>query len=504
MKLKQILVATLCTVMLTGCGNTAPEPTPVPMQTTVPNAAVETTLPIETIPVEPTLQTEDALSRLRGDLKPPVAATGYLGYWSANSSEEPGTFVREAFPNYWASNSYLSEITDVYGEYGVLYCVVPRLPETEVTVNLVQYGDYPYGHLTNLDRRTGEPFWVLSMLERDDAMLEIIFTEPDGRTLVWYPIWGECHCEGTGLTAESLLVDFTIYDDPDQSDTAGSDGALVRLRDEMEAPLFAVATLAYWEPNHSESYRDYLMETYPVFWGENEYLHTITDSYGSYGSVYCVVPGREDLTVTVNTVSCDGVFPYQVEVAGESHANADPFFVLSEIEAGLMLEVVITAPDGERVYWYPSWNETQGDTSLLSPKTMLADFTPPSEMTARQTRLANGWYIPDFSEMETGCWLSYNFAYALDLLPEGQAVIYDVDYDGAYTKGYFGTWSYEDGYLTLQMQAVSGDGGFEGSFPVLLDPYGYGDIWLGRADDGKAVPYFPDNIDGDDLSRTVG
>ena len=155
MKVKQIHAAALTAAMLSGCGAPAPATEPAPVQTTVPKTTVETTLPTQTIPVETAPQMVDDLIRLREDLKPPVAASGYFGYWSTDISAEPGAFVREEFPNYWASNAYLSEINHVYGEYGTLYCVVPRLPDTEVTVNLVRYGDYPYELLTSLSRPVG-------------------------------------------------------------------------------------------------------------------------------------------------------------------------------------------------------------------------------------------------------------------------------------------------------------------------------------------------------------
>ena len=510
MKLKRIFAAALCAAMLTGCGGgQTPEQGTEPIQTTAPNAIVETTLPAETVPVETAPletvpQVDDALSRLRADMKPPVVATAYFGYWNKNDGMGAGEMIQRDFPNYWASNSYLAKITRTVGDYGTLHCVVPRDPQTQVTVNLVQYGDYPYNYLATVDRWTGEPFFLVGLSEQEDALLEVIFTEPDGRTLYWYPAWGEFHCEGSSVTPESQVVDYSIYDDPAEADTAGAAGALDRLRADMRAPLFAVASLSYWDVNVSANFRDYLMEIYPRFWPENEYLHTITDSYGDYGTVYCVVPASEDMEVVINIVSVEGSFPYAVEAAGAPHDSGKPFFMLSDLYGEMMMyEVVITAPNGETVYWYPSWNETQGQTELLSDAMLMADFSPDSEMTPYQIMVSNGWRSPDFSDMENHCWLSYYHNYCMHLLSESRVVLYDVDYDGVYTQSHSGIWSYEDGYLTLDLESASGEG-WICTVPVLIDPYGYGDLWIGRGENGTVMPHFPDDAVYDELTQPKG
>ena len=212
----KILAAMLaCALLLTACGGTNPETQPVettqPPETTQP---VETTTPAQTEPqqTEPVLA-EDALSRLRSDMKAPMAAIAYFGYWDESVAQSPAQYLMQAFPNYWASNSYLGKIEQLVGNYGTLYCVVPTLPDAKVTVNLVSgEGKFPYDYQETLFTGSGEPFFLLNMVG-GDSMLEVIVEENDRRKLYWYPAWGEFQCEGTKMAAHSLMADFTIYED---------------------------------------------------------------------------------------------------------------------------------------------------------------------------------------------------------------------------------------------------------------------------------------------------
>jgi hypothetical protein len=384
--------------------------------------------------------------------------------------------------------------------------VVPTLPEAKVTVNLVNSeGEFPYDCQAALYSGSGDPFFLLSMVD-GESMLEVIITEPDGRKLYWYPIWGELQCEGTQMAAYSLLADITVYEDLPQANTAGADAALDALRAELTEPALAVAYFGEWDPNVSKHYKDHLREIYPKFWAANDYLDTTADSYGNYGSVYCVVPRSDEMTVSVNLVSREGRYPYAFESAFSPNEPGTPFYVLTEYTDETMLEVAITDADGQTVSWYPLWNETRADTQTIGPSSRLADFTPPSEQTLREQRMRDGWYVPKPDELEGRFWLSYQYPYGLDLLGEKHAVIYDVDPDGFFNQAYDGVWSYENGWLYLQMEPCADTGyeAFAGTFPILLDPWGYCDLWLGRGEDGFALPYFPEHMDADELMITVG
>ena len=231
MKRKILAAALACTLLLTACGGTNPG-----------NQPVETTTPAQTEPeqTEPVIA-EDALSRLRADMKGPMAATAFFGYWDESVAETPAQYLMQAFPNYWASNSYLGKIDRLVGNYGTLYCVVPTRPDAKVTVNLVSgEGKFPYDYQETLFSGSGDPFFLLTMVD-DVSMLEIIVEENDGRKLFWYPAWGEFQCEGTRMAAHSLLADFTIYEDLSKADTAGAATALADLRADLSEPALAVA-----------------------------------------------------------------------------------------------------------------------------------------------------------------------------------------------------------------------------------------------------------------------
>jgi hypothetical protein len=67
-------------------------------------------------------------------------------------------------------------------------------------------------------------------------------------------------------------------------------------------------------------------------------------------------------------------------------------------------------------------------------------------------------------------------------------VLYDVGENGAYTKSYNGSWTYENGMLHLSLVPLSDDGYFvDDSFPVLMQD-GY--LWIGRNAYGTGLPHF--------------
>jgi hypothetical protein len=150
---------------------------------------------------------DKALDALRADMTVPVAARAMLDHWDQTSGKNPIEYAREIYPKFFAENAFLAEAQKCYGGSGIISCVVPRLPDTAVTVNVVSTdGEYPYQKLESLGSHpNGEPFFVLSDLD-ETRMLEIIFTEPDGRTLTWYPYWNEVQGDTKVVAPESLMT----------------------------------------------------------------------------------------------------------------------------------------------------------------------------------------------------------------------------------------------------------------------------------------------------------
>lgn len=514
MKRKSMIAAALCAVLLCGCGGGAvPDgttvPTEPPVQTTA--APTETTAPAQTVPPETApVIADDALSLLRADMKPHMAALGYLGHWFPESYDSPIAYLMAERPNYLASHAYLSRISRVYGSYGSFYCVIPRDPQSRVTVNHVKFeGTYPYEHLKTLEADApGEPFFVRCVVD-EETLLEIIITEPDGRTLRWYPDISEFYCEGSQLVSSFLVADYFLFEDIPEADPENAEKALDVLRADMNAPIAARATLDRWDETSGKSPIAYIRDIYPKFFAEHDYLADCGRCYGTAGLMYCVVPRSPDTTVTVNVVSLEGTYPYEKLDHIADHPNGEPFFLLSDIDEERMLEIIFTEPDGRTVTWYPYWNEVYGDTAVVESSALITSFTPPSELPPRKQMMSYGWVVPELSQIEGTCWLSRYYGYGLDLLPGGEAIIYDVAYDGDfdtnYTEACHGVWLYDSGYLTLTMRPVEGSDheAFTGTYPILLDPYG--GLWLGRSEaDGTALPYLPEGYDADTLEPTVG
>ena len=108
--------------------------------------------------------------------------------------------------------------------------------------------------------------------------------------------------------------------------------------------------------------------------------------------------------------------------------------------------------------------------------------------------LSQGWREPELWELADSGWLSFN-GYFLELMEDsvpgdtgGNARICDVDAMGAYTRSYYGSWSYQDGYLHLCLFPEFDTGYFiDDSFPVLMLD---GMLWIGRTEYGFGLPHF--------------
>ena len=500
-------------LLLSGCGSSDPgaETQPrqtEPVSTVTSTETTQTTLPFPTETVSELAG--DALSLLRADMKPHMAALGYFGYFDEEIFDTPMDYLRDVFPNYLASNAYLSGIDRVYGNYGTLYCVVPKDPNARVTINHVKFeGEYPYEYLRTIEADApGEPFFVLCIVD-EETLLEVIITESDGRTLRWYPTLSELYCKGTRLTSSYLVADYGSYEDLPKADPANANKALDTLRADMTVPVAARVMLDQWDERSGKAPIEYAREIYPKFFAENEFLADVEVCYGGSGSIYCVVPRLPDTAVTVNVVSTEGEYPYQkLESLGE-HTDGEPFFVLSDLDETKMLEVMFTEPDGRTLFWYPYWNEVHGDTEVVAPESLMTGFPAPSERSFRDTLISYGWVVPELSQINGTCWQSRYYSYGLDLFSGGEAILYDISYDedfnSIYSVDYRGVWLFDNGYLTLTMRPEEGTGheAFTGTYPLLLASYG--ELWLGRSEaDGTALPYIPAGFEGDDLQPTVG
>ena len=85
-------------------------------------------------------------------------------------------------------------------------------------------------------------------------------------------------------------------------------------------------------------------------------------------------------------------------------------------------------------------------------------------------------------------------SYAFDLAEDGVtgdnggwATFYDVDWSGAYTVSYTGSWQYADGFLHLSLVPTGNGYLVDDSFPVLMLD---GELWIGRNSDGVGLPHF--------------
>ena len=296
-----------------------------------------------------------------------------------------------------------------------------------------------------------------------------------------------------------------------------TDDSLSALRTDMKPPIMAVADFGFPELSAEFDEMDYLLDEYPNWMKKMDFISQIPQEriiracrLEDWGQLLCIVPRDADATVCVN-LACrkDGVLISE-EVLYRSESG-DPILLLTDMSESAMATVIVTGSDGRGVSWSPylGYYEALPEDGYYGHRVM--DFSPISEKTPYEQALRQGWYLPRFGDLVGSFWLS-SFGYGLELAEDavpgdngGTAIIYDVDAIGALSESYRGSWSYENGMLYLSLIPLQDHGVLvDDTFPVLLDPWGAGDLWIGRSESGIGLPHFTDELSCDELLLSIG
>lgn len=206
-------------LVLTGCTKPAyPSDHTTPVET---NPAETTAVPTEpTVPVGTSEPAEDAsLNSFRQAMigTTELFAVAYLGYQDIMDSDEPVdpiAVLQEEAPRLCADLPFLTEIQQVIGENGDLFCIVPASEDAQVTVSKAVWNEAAedYRFETVIYQGRGEPFFVFCNNAGMEPDTEVRIASSDGEA-VWYPrIDGnQCPEPLENDNWEPLFRDFTPY-----------------------------------------------------------------------------------------------------------------------------------------------------------------------------------------------------------------------------------------------------------------------------------------------------
>jgi len=294
---------------------------------------------------------------------------------------------------------------------------------------------------------------------------------------------------------------------------------LSTLRAAMKPPVIAVANLGFPELSEEYEIMDYLLDEYPQWMAQQDYLANIpgeriirTCGYDAWANLLCIVPRDPDSSVMVRVMQYLDHEPYTREYVVYSSDSGDPILLLADIAEDILVTVEVVDSQGRGVRWWPYWDGYEVIPEEDYSGAHVMNFTPTSEKTSYQRALESGWTVPEDGSLRNHMWQS-DWDYRLELYYDpgenfdGGAYIYEYDYSGTdaydpYIITYQGVWRYHDGTLYLELGDNSGNP-LTTQLRILTHPDHYG--WLGiyPTEDGVGLPQFHDYSDYDEL-RPLG
>ena len=426
---------------------------------------------------EPPAETEavtesQALLNLRAGMKLPVIAEASFGFPVVTEDFDIKEYLWEEYPKWMASHDFVADIeedriisTCETGEQGNLVCVVPYDPAATICVTVTYYLTvHPYEKTEEVYRtETGEPILLLASVS-NEAIVSVEVTDSEGRGVSWQPYWGT----ETALLKEdypgALAMSFT----PKPEKT---------IYHEYLGYGWSIPDDSFLTDHFLQSSYGYQIQlTYhPEEDYDGESLIYETDDTGVYKVTYQgnwkYQDGKLELdmkNIEDSTLVIQDAFPLL----------ADPYtgetITIFRTEDGVGLPQFFRGIEYDELSIYVNYSDTAYDYAL-----------------------GNGWREPKIEEMTDSFWRCYNYALELreDAVPGdgcGEAAIYEVDENGAYTQKYSGYWAYQNSLLYLSLLPKSDDGFYiDDTFPVLM---GDNQLWLGRSETGGALPYFTEEL----------
>ena len=433
----------------------------------------------ETGKVAQTEPSGDALWQFRGDMKPPVIAVADFGFPDLSENFDIMDYLRDEYPKWLEKTEFLRDIPETqivrtcgFGACAQLVCVVPRDPDSTVTVSMMSYEDMQEQELYHSE--SGEPILLLADIS-EEIRITVQVVDSEGRGVSWQPYWGNYDPIPENGYYGGLVMDFSPLPDKTAYDRHVDSGwfapELSQLADGLWQSDYGWQLELDFEPGEIYDGGAYLYEDN----GDGIFECRFTGNWRyAEGMLYLTMSSVRDEALTV-----EGDFPVLTDPWQENWLG------------------ICRSADGSGL---PHFFE---DLELDELYPVTGNQEDPY-----QYALNEGWRVPELWELEETFWLSW-CGYALELMDDsvpgnngGLARLYDVGEIGEYTASYNGSWTYENGLLYLSLVPLQGDGYLvDDSFPVLTRD---GDLWIGRSHNGTGLPHFGFDLLADILEQPKG
>lgn len=293
--------------------------------------------------------------------------------------------------------------------------------------------------------------------------------------------------------------------------------SLSQLRADMEPPVIAVAALDFPELSQRYGIMDYLRNEYPEWMQMMDFIGQIpekrilyTCGYEDVGELVCIVPYDPASTITVSVTHFLEEEPYTKEDVVYHSETGEPILLLADISGNPIVTVTVVDSEGRGVSWQPYWGNCDPIPDDAYSGALVMDFTPLPEKNAYAIHMDSGWFAPELSQLADGLWQSdYGWQLELDYEPgefyDGGAYLYEDNGVGIFECRFTGSWCYAEGMLYLTMTSVRDEAlTVEGDFPVLTDPWQENWLGISHSADGIGLPYFPEDLELDELYPVTG
>ena len=439
-----------------------------------PNMTEHFTQPTATEEADPT-KPKDGLSEFRSDMEQSIMAVADFGFPELSDEFGIMDYLLDEYPNWMEAHGFIQNIpedriilTCGYEAWGNLMCIVPKDPEAIICVTLAP----KFAEEKEVYRsENGEPILILADIS-EETSVRVSVTDSSGQTVSYTPYWEYLGDE----KFDRLVMDFTPLSEKTAYQNAVGYGWIV--------PDESFRTNHYWQSDHG-----YQLELY----------YDPGEIYDGYAYIY------EDDGTGYYVSAYQGFWRY---ANGMLHLDVKNYYDESiSFQADLP---ILTDPFEEG--WLGIFRTEDGAGLPCFDEYMEYDELAPISSNSEspyEDALAQGWGLPELTELTDTFWLSQWCGYALELAEDsvpgdngGWAKIYDVDDVGAYTESYSGSWWYEDGLLHLSLVPEFGDGVLvDDSFPVLMLD---GELKIGRTENGTGLPHFYSDTLMDTLEQPKG
>lgn len=460
-KLIAILLAIVLLSMITGCSQSHGDST-IPTGTQKPNETADASQPesAETPETNKPADVEttqpvplDTISSLRAQMQEKLIAVADFGFPELSERYGIMDYLQDKYPWWLEEYEFVRDmpeeqiiLTCDYGTPANLVCIVPADAGVTIRVNVgCTMDESPYEKWSIVyQSESGEPILLLAN-DADGMKVTVDITDGNAQETTWYPYKGATEPFPGDARSDGLVFDFAPVYDGNAYEDASAQGWFAP---ETEA----FQTYHYWRSDYR-----YLLELNYEPDGMYDGRLWLYD--------YC---GMSELVGEEFSANYNGYWYYR---NGVLHLDLDDY-VFNKIP--VELSVLTNTEDASNIVIFCAEDSTGLPQFRENMKYDVLKTRASDAMSFYDYALYEGWRLPELHELNNTGWQS-DLGYYLELKDDavpgdnnGNAALYDVSENGAFTLTYTGAWSYADGMLHLLLVPQNNGQFIDDNFPVLM------------------------------------